>query len=237
MGTSKRYIGKIVKSAAVYGESGEYINGTAYDEVKDEFVSLIKKGTEDLAYKLSLHIINKSGGPTIIANCLAPEVAFIFGVFGTWYGLDIKGYEWVKYIKLGIEHKDEIYKLLQKVDEKFALKGDSKSEVVIRKSFYETLENIQMHENGDNIDDLIKEELSKYVATQMYYQIMNDLEYLIETRKVDINNAESNLLIIQSTMKELVLDIMKKYSLDYIQYNLIHIYEIIFDELEVKLSC
>lgn len=82
-----------------------------------------------------------------------------------------------------------------------------------QKSFYETLENIQMHENGDNIDDLIKEELSKYVASQMYYQIMNDLEYLIETRKVDINNAESNLLIIQSTMKELVLDIMKKYCI------------------------
>lgn len=236
MGTSKRYTGKIVKSSAVYGESGEYINGTAYDDVKDEFVILLKKGTDELAFKLLLHIINKSGGPTIIANCLAPEVAFVFGVFGTWYGLDIKGYEWVKYVKFAIEHKEEIYKLLAQVDDRFALKGESKSEVVIRKSFYETLENLQL-EDHDNIDKLIKNEFSEYISSQLYYQILNDLEYLIETRKLDINTAESNLLNVRSIMNELILNIMEKYSLDYIQHNLNHIYEIIFEELEVRLSC
>lgn len=242
MGTSKRYMGKVItKSAAVYGESsssfgGEAVQGTGYKVVKNDFKKVVANYSNILAKKLLIDIINKSGGATIIASCLSPELSFVYGVIGTWYGLDIEGFEWVKALKSVYTNREQIYDLIEKIDAKCSCMGNTKSEVVSRKAMYEVLEKLQFENDEETQQVNIKRSLSEYVSNQIYYQILNDLEYLIELEYWNGLVMYQNSEKIRTYLVEIISDIVKLYTVEFITHNKKDIYEIILKELESRLN-
>lgn len=241
MGTSKRYRGKNVKTAAYYGEGsgsylgGEQLYGTADKQVQKLFLDLVNRGAKDIAAKLIVSFINQSGGPTIIAKCLSPELAFVYGVIGTWYGLDIKGYEWVKFVKFTYDHREKIYAVMDTISTHSTCLGETKSEVVNRKAMFETFESFEVI-SQDEKDKLIKDKLSYYIAGQLYYQLMNDLEYLIEENVDDIDEANHNTKKLKEILIVEVTEAVSTYSTEQIAKNLDNIYEAILNQVEANLD-